>query len=255
MSRRRSRQAALAQIILLIPLLLFNLPGGALADRLSKRTVILAMKVLELVLMLLGTASLFLHPAGGVPAMAILGLLGVQAALFSPSKYGILPEILPHEKLSSGNGLLEMWSNLALIGGTVAGGVILSFTHGQPWLGGLLLTVVSGVGLVAALAIPRVPAARPEGHLLETLTAGWSAIRADRILRLAIGGQVFVWSIASLIPPPLLAHAMKNLGLHEWQTGFPLAAIGIGIGVGSVVAGRLSAPRWSTDSFPWGRSA
>ena len=54
--------------------------------------------------------------------MVVLGLLGVQAALFSPSKYGILPEILPHEKLSSGNGLLEMWSNLALIGGTVAGG-------------------------------------------------------------------------------------------------------------------------------------
>ena len=66
----------------------------------------------------------------GVPAMAILGLLGVQAALFSPSKYGILPEILPHEKLSSGNGLLEMWTNLAIIGGTVAGGVIVSLTGG-----------------------------------------------------------------------------------------------------------------------------
>ena len=128
------QRAALAQIVLLIPLLLFNLPGGALADRLSKRTVILAMKALELVLMVLGTASLFFHPAGGVPAMAILGLLGVQAALFSPSKYGILPELLSHEQLSSGNGLLEMWSNLALIGGTVAGPVILSIAgdnHGS----------------------------------------------------------------------------------------------------------------------------
>ena len=115
-----------------------------------------------------------------------------------------------------------------------------------------MLTVVSGVGLVAALAIPRVPVARPEGHLVETLTAGWSAIRTDRILRLAIGGQVFVWSIASLIPPPLLAHAMKNLTLPIEQTGFPLGAIGIGIGLGSVVAGRLSTPKVEYGLVPLG---
>ncbi|MGA7501084.1 MAG: MFS transporter, partial [Isosphaeraceae bacterium] len=97
-------RAAFAQVVLLIPLIIFNLPGGVLADRLSKRKVLLAMKALEMVLMLLGTAVLLINPAGGFPALVILGLLGVQAALFSPSKYGILPEILPHEKLSSGNG-------------------------------------------------------------------------------------------------------------------------------------------------------
>ena len=185
--------------------------------------------------------------------MAILGLLGVQAALFSPSKYGILPEILPHEKLSSGNGLLEMWSNLALIGGTVAG-------RRDPLVDGRT-ALARGPGAHGRLGgraargvrrSPGLPAARPEGNLLETLSAGWSAIRADRILRLAICGQVFVWSIASLIPPPLLAHAMKNLGLPEWQTGLPLAAIGIGIGVGSVAAGRLSAPKVEYGLVPLG---
>ncbi len=245
-------KAAFAQVILLIPLIIFNLPGGALADRLSKRSVLLAMKALELVLMLLGTAMLFRNPAGGIPALLILGLLGVQAALFSPSKYGILPEILPHEKLSSGNGLMEMWTNLAIIGGTVAGGIIVSVTGARAWLGGMLLAAVSALGLIAALGIPRVPAARSEGGLAETFKLAWSAVRADRILRLAILGQVIVWSIASLVPAPVLAYAMKTLELPEWLSGFPLAAVGIGIGAGSLAAGRLSASKVEYGLVPLG---
>src|SRR5262245_8832824 len=147
-------RAAAAQVILLIPLIVFNLPGGWLADRLSKRTVIIGMKGLELVLMLVGTALLVLNPAGGLPALLILGLLGVQAALFSPSKYGILPEILPHEKLSSGNGLMEMWSNLAILGGTVTGGVIVSLSTGRAWLGGVVLSVIAAIGLAASFLVP-----------------------------------------------------------------------------------------------------
>src|SRR5208337_1283302 len=210
------------------------------------------MKALELVLMLLGTAVLLLNPAGGFPALVILGLLGVQAALFSPSKYGILPEILPHEKLSSGNGLMEMWTNLAIIGGTVAGGISVYFTGARAWLGGMLLAAVSALGLIAALGIPRVPVARSEGGLAETLKLAWSAVRADRILRLAIMGQVIVWSIASLVPAPVLAYAMKTLELPEWMSGFPLAAIGIGIGVGSLAAGRLSASKVEYGLVPLG---
>ena len=179
-------------------------------------------------------------------------MLGVQAALFSPSKYGILPEILPHEKLSSGNGLMEMWANLAIIGGTVAGGVIVSLTGGRPWLGGAFLSVLSAVGLVAALGVPQVPVARSEGGLVETLKIGWSTIRADRILRLAVCGQIFVWSIASLVPAPVLSYASRVLGLEEWKTGLPLAAIGLGIGIGSVAAGRISGAKVEYGLLPLG---
>ena len=182
----------------------------------------------------------------------ILGLLGVQAALFSPSKYGILPEILPHEQLSSGNGLMEMWTSLAIIGGTVAGPIIVSITGGWAWLGGMLLAAISATGLIAALGIPRVPAARSDGGLADTFKLAWSAVRADRILRLAIMGQVIVWSIASLVPAPVQAYAMKTLGLPKWLSGFPLAAVGIGIGVGSLTAGRLSASKVEYGLVPLG---
>ncbi|MFO0907530.1 MAG: acyl-[ACP]--phospholipid O-acyltransferase [Isosphaeraceae bacterium] len=249
---RGQQQAAIAQIVLMIPLMLVSLPAGVLADRVSKRTVILAMKVFELVLMLAGTAVLLLNPAGGLGGLVVLGLLGVQASLFSPAKYGILPEILPHEKLSAGNGLLEMLTNLAIIAGTVAGGVILGWARTRPWLGGLGLAALSVVGLLAAFTIPRVPAARAEGGLRKTVSIAWEAIRTDRILRLAIIGQVFVWSIASLVPPPVLSYAKKALALPEAETGLPLAALGVGIGMGCMAAGRASASKVEYGLLPLG---
>ena len=245
-------QAAFAQVVLMVPLMLVSLPAGLLADRVSKRTVILAMKVFELALMLAGTAALYFQPSGGLPALAVLGLLGVQAALFSPAKYGILPEILPHERLSLGNGLLEMFTNLAIIAGTVAGGVILSMTGGRPWLGGLTLSSLSAAGLIAAFWVPRVPAARADGGLSSTILSAWQAIRSDRILRLAVLGQIFVWTIASLIPAPVLTYGSKVLKLGDSLTGLPLAALGIGVGIGCVTAGKISASKVEYGLLPLG---
>lgn len=245
-------QAAFAQAVLMIPLMLVSLPAGLLADRLSKRTVIIAMKMVELAVMIMATLVLFYRPEGGTAALGVLMLLGLQAALFSPAKYGILPEILPHHRLSAGNGLLELWSNLAVIGGTVAGGVLVSLTSPHVWVAAAMLVALSGCGLVAALGVPRVPAARSEGALGETIAVAWKSIREDRVLRLAVQGQLLLWSVASLIPAPVLSYASKTLHLEAWQTGIPLAALGLGIGLGSVAAGRLSAANVEYGLLPLG---
>ena len=93
--------------------------------------------------MVLGTVFLALEPEGGGLLLLILVLLGVQAAIFSPAKYGILPEILPHEQLSASNGWLEMATNVAILAGTVGGGILISLSHGfhlPLWIGGVLLS-------------------------------------------------------------------------------------------------------------------
>ena len=246
------RRTAIAQIVLMAPLVAVSLPAGVLADRIGKKSVIVSMKAFELVLMALGTVALLLWPAGGLPALVVLGLLGVQAALFSPAKYGIMPELLGHDRLSQGNGLLEMFTNLAILGGTVAGGVLLSLTHGQPWHAGLFLVVLSMGGLVASLYIPSVPPARRSGGLVETTRMALGAIHGDRVLRLAVIGQVIVWSIATLIPAPILPYAAVTLKLDAWLTGLPLAALGIGIGVGCLLAGKISAPNVEYGLLPFG---
>jgi len=249
---QKQEQTSIAQAVLMSQLLLFSLPAGVLADRVSKRSVILAMKVFELVLMLAGTAALLIRPEGGLLALGVLGLLGVQTAFFIPAKYGILPEILPHERLSAGNGLLEMISNLAILAGMVGGGVILYLVGGQPWLAGLILSALSACGLLAAFTIPRVEAARAEGGLGTTVRLAWESVKADRVLRLALLGQVFVWSIATLVPPPIYAYNSEQLGLKNWQISLPLAALGIGVAAGCLLAGKLSASKVEYGLLPMG---
>ncbi|HKQ61504.1 MAG TPA: MFS transporter, partial [Candidatus Polarisedimenticolaceae bacterium] len=119
-------QTTLAFVVFTLPLVIFSLPAGLLADRFSKRSVIVAMKALEVVLMACGAAALWLAPEGRVAPLVVLGLMGLQAALFSPAKYGILPELLSHERLSAGNAQLEMWTFLAIVAGTGAGGALLA---------------------------------------------------------------------------------------------------------------------------------
>ena len=246
------RMTALAQIALMLPLPLFSLPAGVLADRVSKRTVIVAMKVLEMALMLAGAAALYFHPAGGWPAMTVLFLVGVQTALFMPAKYGILPELLPREDLSEGNGLLETISNLTLLAGLVCGGFIFDRVRGHLFLAPLFLAVLSTMGLLAALRIPSVPTARTDGGLLTTIRIAWSSIKADRVLGLALLGQIFVWTVGTLVPPPIMAYDASQLGLIDWQVSLPLAAMGIGVGVGCLLAGKISGATVEYGLLPFG---
>ncbi|WP_337176522.1 MFS transporter [Paludisphaera sp.] len=243
---------AIAQIVLIVPLMLASLPAGVLADRVGKRSIIVGAKAAELGLLTLGTLVLALHPSGGWPALAVLAMLGVQAAIYSPARYGILPEVLPHEDLSRGNGLIEMASNIALIAGMVAAGPLFQRTLGNPWPAGLVLMMLSAAGLAAASTVPVVPAARSEGGLRRTIDMAIEAIRGDRVLRLSVVGQVIVWSIASIVPSPLLPYGMITLGLEPFQAGLLAAALGIGVGIGCYLAGRISGKQVEYGLIPLG---
>lgn len=249
---RAQAQTTLAFATFTLPLLVFSLPAGVLADRLSKRSVIIGMKAMEVALMAAGTLALAFSPTGGALPMAVLGLMGVHSAFFSPAKYGILPEILPHADLSEGNGLLEMWTFLAIIAGTFSGGLLLALAGNTPWAAGLVLTACAGVGFRAAWAVPRVPPARAEGGLVATLQGAWRALREDRILRLTLVGSVCFWAVASLVGQNIFVYAKSVLGLPDAQAGLPLAVMAVGIGAGSLLAARLSARKVEYGLLPLG---
>ncbi|HLZ33960.1 MAG TPA: acyl-[ACP]--phospholipid O-acyltransferase [Nitrospira sp.] len=245
-------QTTLAFVIFTLPLALVSIFAGVLADRVSKRTVIIMMKSVEVLLMSAATAALWINPAGGILPLIVLGGMGVHSALFSPAKYGILAELLPHERLAAGNGQLEMWTFLAILTGTAAPGVLLSLTGESTWPAPLLLAGLSLIGLAAAWTIPMVPPARAEGGLLNTLHGAWSALAADRMLRLAITGAVFFWTIASLFAQNILVYAKAVLGVSDWQSGLPLMMLSIGIGIGAKLVGRLSQSRVEYGLIPLG---
>ena len=236
-------QTTIAFVIMTLPLMLFSLPAGVIADRISKRVVILSMKTVEILIMAAGTVFLLINPTGGVMLLIILGLMGAQSALFSPAKYGILPEILPHERLSAGNGVLEFWTFLAIIAGTIMGGFFLDTVEQSTWIAGMILTILAVVGFAAAWSLPKVSPARAEGGIHETIKSAWSACRADRVLWLAVMGLILFFFIMSLLGQNILVYAKAVLQLTDKFSGIPMATFAIGIGVGSVLAGKLSASK------------
>ena len=249
------RQTMIAFGVFTLPLILFSLPAGTLADRLSKRSVILAMKTVEIGLMAAGTVALYMDPSGTTLPLIVLGLMGVQSALFSPAKFGILPEILPHDRLSAGNAHLAMWTLLAIIAGSAAGGTLLDKAGERIWVVGLVLTTFAVIGLLAARSIPRVAPARAEGGIAVTVKIAWVALRKDRVLRLAVIGSVLLWGLMSLLGQDVLIYVKERTSGHEHSdtlAGLPFAFCGIGAGIGALVAAKLSAAKVEYGLIPLG---
>ncbi|HBF33111.1 TPA: hypothetical protein DDW35_00980, partial [Candidatus Sumerlaeota bacterium] len=143
-----------------IPYILFSSAAGVLADRYSKRSLIVLWNLAAVVIMLIGALALM----SNIPLLiyAAVFLLSTQAALFSPNKYGILPEIVPREKLSQANGLMESGLDLSIVLGTLAGGVAYA-AFGQDvagastaacWRVSILCCGISVVATAACFFIP-----------------------------------------------------------------------------------------------------
>lgn len=245
-------QTTQAFVIFTLPLMVVSAFAGVFSDRFSKRTVIVLMKALEVLLMSAGTTALFINPDGGLLPLLVLAGMGAQSAIFSPSKYGILPELLPHHRLSWGNGQLEMWTFAAIIGGTALAGPLLDLSGHRPWIAGLALVLFSGLGLWASFMIPPVPQARSDGGIRETWQAALDALRADRVLTLGVLGSIAFWTLASLVGQDVLIYAKAVLHLSDTYSGFPLAAFGVGVGLGSLLVGKLSATKVELGYLPFG---
>ena len=114
---------SLAGAVFVIPFLLFSGYSGHLADQFPKRQVMIVVKAFEIFAMLIGLAAFF---TSSIPLMlVVLFLMALHSTLFSPAKYGIVPEMLPAQQLSRANGLLEMTTFVAIVVGTALSSMLL----------------------------------------------------------------------------------------------------------------------------------
>ncbi len=140
--------AALAGALFIAPYALLSATAGQLADRFDKSRLIQATKAAEVLLMGL---SAYAFLANSVPGLlAVLFGLGVQATMFGPLKYGILPDHLRDDELIAGNGLIEASTFLAILAGTVAGGALVLLDAGPAIVG------AAGLGISSARSGRRV---------------------------------------------------------------------------------------------------
>ena len=241
-----------------LPFILFATLAGHLADRYSKRSVIVWSKAAEIAVAALATAALWSGNAW--VSLATVFLMGTQAAFFSPGKYGILPEILSDAQLSRGNGLVELFSELAIILGSAAGGLLMQASGARLQYVGLVLAGIAVVGTLSSLLIERLPAADPERRVRWNFAAeAWAnlrEVRADRALFLALLGVSYFWLMAALFQLNFMVYGVRLLLLdNDAAIGGLMAVGGLGIGAGAGLAGWLSGGKVELRLVPIGAAA
>ena len=135
--------------------------------------------------------------------VVVVFLLSTQSAFFGPSKYGLLPELLPEKRLSWGNGVIQFGTTMAIIAGTViAGELYIQFEGSQHWSGVVLLGL-SMVGQLCSTRISRVNPAAPDHQIrvnpIPELSNSFAIIRRDRLLFLAVMCESFFWLLGALM--------------------------------------------------------
>jgi acyl-[acyl-carrier-protein]-phospholipid O-acyltransferase / long-chain-fatty-acid--[acyl-carrier-protein] ligase len=229
-------------MVFAIPFLIFSVPGGYFADRFSKRSVTVWTKLLEVVTMCGAAYALWQNRLD--LAAVTLFLVCTQGAIFGPSKYGLMPELLPATKLSWGNGVIELWTLLAAIGGTLAGGFLAHEFHGRQQWSGLLLLGLSLLGLMTSFGITRVPAADPQRkypwNWAREFVQEIQRMREDAVLWVAVIANTFFWFLGALLLLNIVLYATDILQVDEARSSYLMAALSLGIGVGSFTAGHAS---------------
>jgi acyl-[acyl-carrier-protein]-phospholipid O-acyltransferase/long-chain-fatty-acid--[acyl-carrier-protein] ligase len=237
-----------------LPFILFSMAGGFLADRFSKRSVMLGVKIFELAVMTLVLAGLWRTDKNLL--LAGVFLMGTHSAIFGPSKYGSLPELLPERRLSWGNGVLELGTFMAIILGTVAAAILAEQFRDRQWVSGLLLIVLAFLGLTACLGITRVPAADPvkkfHPNFPRQILRQLRVMRGDRPLVLALLGNTYFNFLGALLLLNLFFYGANVLGVTETKIGLLNVALAMGIGLGSVAAGYLSGGKIEYGLVPIG---
>jgi acyl-[acyl-carrier-protein]-phospholipid O-acyltransferase / long-chain-fatty-acid--[acyl-carrier-protein] ligase len=257
MSISKARQDQLVPIVnalFAMPFILFSMAGGNLADRYSKRSVTIGTKVFEFAIMGFFIASLALR---NLPMeCAGVFLISTEGALFGPSKYGLLPELLPEPKLSWGNGIIEFGTFLSGIAGVAVAGFLADAYRGRETTSGVILLGCTCFGLLSSLGISRLPAAAPDKqfrwNLFTDLLAQMRTIVKDRVLGWAVLGNTYLFFLAALLQAVIIIYSHDTLHIDDRHTSYLQAAIAIGIGFGSVAAGYLSGGKIEYGLIPLG---
>ncbi|WP_291995295.1 MFS transporter [Candidatus Accumulibacter sp. ACC003] len=243
----------LAAGIFILPFFLFSATAGQLADKYDKARLARLTKLLEILIMGVALLGFVLHSLEVL--LAALFLLGLQSALFGPVKYAILPQHLHEDELVGGNALVESGTFVAILIGTLAGGLLAAVDGATTWiaLAGLLVAVL---GYLCSRGIPAAPAPAPELLVgLNPFTETWRNVgfaRQNRTVFLSILGISWFWLYGALFLAQFPVYAKDVLGGNESTVTLLLAVFTVGIGLGSLLCDRLSAGHVEVGLVPFG---
>lgn len=237
----------------ILPYFLFSATAGQFADKYEKSQLMQRIKLAEIIIMSVAVIGFYTQQI--ILLIILLFMLGTQAAMFSPLKYGILPQHLRETELIGGNGLINMGTFLAILLGTILGGVLISLPQGATLVSVLIITLAI-LGYIASLFI--LPAEPSDA----TLKIRWNiAIETWRIARygmenrdvfLAILAMSWFWFVGATYLSQMPAYAKHIIGGDNGVVTLLLTMFSIGIGTGSVLCEKLSRGHIELGIVPMG---
>ncbi len=223
-----------------LPFLLLAIPLGLLADRISRRRLMVMAEGVRA----LALAALLLATLGGklsIPLLALLGFVGAAGTVgFSVAAPALLPALVPRTALGAANGRLELARSAAFAAGPALAGALVAWAGGSAAFALATLLSASALGLLLGLPDPARPPAAPRHPWLE-LQDGARLVWRHALLRPVLLTAV-AWNLAwFVLQAAYVPYAMATLGLGAGGVGFTLASYGAGMVIGALAAPRVLA--------------
>ncbi len=239
--------------LFILPFFLFSATAGQIADKYDKASIIRYVKLLEIAIMFAGAAGFFFQNVALL--MAVLFLMGLHSTIFGPVKYSILPQHLRPTEIVGGNGLVEMGTFLAILLGTILGGLLVAQAQFALYVSATVVSIAV-LGYLASRAIPAAPPAAPDLKInWNPLTESWANLqftRRNRTVFLSVLGVSWFWFYGATLLTQLPNYCKEVLGGNEQVATVMLAVFSVGVGSGSLFCERLSGHKVEIGLVPFG---
>ncbi|MEH8016795.1 MFS transporter [Rheinheimera muenzenbergensis] len=243
----------LAAGLFILPFLLFSATAGTLADAVCKTRLIRALKLLEIGLMLLAGLAFYFQQY--LMLLGLLFLMGSQSAFFGPVKYAILPQLLTDKELLAGNAWVEMGTFVAILLGTITGGLLVGLADAPLWIAGVVVLF----SVLGYLVSRHIPAVGQVGNADRFRFAPWQQTKAtisisyaNRTLYLSIMAISWFWFLGASYLTQFPNFTKTVLGGDNTVVTALLVAFSVGVGIGSMLCERLSGDRVELGIVPIG---
>ncbi len=237
--------------LFILPFFLFSSLAGQISDKYEKSRLIRIIKLVEIILMAL-TAAAF-HYVQLWWLIALLFLMGAQSTFFGPLKYSVLPQLLREDELVAGNGLVNAGTNVAILTGTLCGGLFIMSPLGRYYISAGIVGVAVA-GYLASRFIPVLPASSPELKIDRNLfRSTWQLITypvPNRPVFMSIIGISWFWFLGSVFLAQFPSFAKDIVGGDEQVSTLFLVVFTVGIGFGATFCNKLLGGRVSGKYVP-----
>jgi MFS family permease len=244
----------LAALLFILPYFIFSATAGQIADKYERSQLIRAIKMLEIIIMLIGTAGFLL---GNVWILLFaLFLMGTHSTFFGPIKYAILPEILKPNELMSGNALFQTGTSMAILFGMILGGaVISSFGGSLIWISVTVL-VIALLGYVSSRFILKQQVTAPNIQIdWNFFRTSFQTIQYAKSLPLVFTillGNSWYWFYGATYLTQIPQMTLQNLHGNENVVILLLTLFSVGIGIGSMLCRKIGGAEVNLKMVPIG---